>query len=234
MLYRVAQGVLRPAFAWYFRWQCQDFHHLPPSGPVILAANHVNYLDPLLIGAAVPRQIRFMAKHELFRNRALGWLLDHVGAFPVKRGQADRQAIRRALELLDQGEVVGIFPEGTRSATGELQDVQGGTALLALKSGAPVVPLVVMGVERALDAGARRWPRRIPVTLKMGPPLTFAPVDRVDRATLLGASRAIHNALEALLPQGARGESGRSAIESADTDTAPLVRKRYASEGEEV
>ncbi|MFS8543960.1 MAG: 1-acyl-sn-glycerol-3-phosphate acyltransferase, partial [Limnochordales bacterium] len=154
MLYRLARRVLRPLFAWYFRWECQDFHHLPPAGPAILAANHVNYLDPLLIGAAVPRQIHFMAKHELFHNRALAWLLDRVGAFPVRRGQADRQAIRRALELLAAGKVVGIFPEGTRSETGELQDVQGGTALLALKSGAPVVPLAVLGVERALDAAA--------------------------------------------------------------------------------
>ncbi|HLT59393.1 MAG TPA: lysophospholipid acyltransferase family protein [Limnochordales bacterium] len=234
MLYRLARRVLRPLFAWYFRWECQDLHHLPPAGPAILAANHVNYLDPLLIGAAVPRQIHFMAKHELFHNRALAWLLDRVGAFPVRRGQADRQAIRRALELLAAGKVVGIFPEGTRSETGELQDVQGGTALLALKSGAPVVPLAVLGVERALDAGNRRWPRRSRVTLKMGPPLTFTRVERVDRGALAAASLAIHDAIAALLPEDARRETGRAAMGAGPGDNRPVPRKRYAPGGKEV
>ncbi|HEY8417971.1 MAG TPA: lysophospholipid acyltransferase family protein [Limnochordales bacterium] len=234
MLYRVAQGVLRPLFAWYFRWRCLGFHHLPPSGPVILAANHVNYLDPLLIGAALSRPVHFMAKHELFRNRVLAWLLRHVYAFPVRRGQADRQAIRVALDRLAAGHVVGIFPEGTRSGTGELQDLQGGAALLALKSGAPVVPLAVVGIEQALDRGGRRFPRRAPVALKMGPPLHFGQAERVDRAALASTSQAIHNALTALLADGTGGETRRAGRAAVDADSAPLAGKRYASEGKEV
>jgi len=129
---------------------------------------------------------------------------------------------------------VGIFPEGTRSETGELQDVQGGTALLALKSGAPVVPLAVLGVERALDAGNRRWPRRSRVTLKMGPPLTFTRVERVDRGALAAASLAIHDAIAALLPEDARRETGRAAMGAGPGDNRPVPRKRYAPGGKEV
>ncbi|REJ36364.1 MAG: 1-acyl-sn-glycerol-3-phosphate acyltransferase [Bacillota bacterium] len=211
VLYRVAKSVLRPLFGWYFHWRLEGFHHLPRTGPAIVAANHVNYLDPLVIGSALPRTVHFMAKHELFENRILAWILPRVHAFPVRRGQPDRQAIRWALDILAAGEVLGIYPEGTRSETGELKDIHSGAALIALKSGAPVVPLAVIGLEKALDAGARRWPRRTPVTIRMGPPISFPPVDRVDRTTLRGASQEIHRAIAALLPAAYRGSWARAA-----------------------
>lgn len=233
MLYRVAKGVLRPFFGWYFHWRLEGFHHLPVTGPAIVTANHVNYLDPLVIGAALPRTVHFMAKHELFENRVLAWILPRVHAFPVKRGQPDRQAIRRALDILAAGEVVAIYPEGTRSETGELQDMHGGAAMIALKSGAPVVPLAVIGLEIATDAGQRRWPRRTRVTLKMGPPITFPPVDRLDRATLRGASQEIQRAIAALLPAG-NGKSRTRADSHGKPDNGSAVRKGYAAGGKEV
>lgn len=237
MLYRVVQLLLRPLFGLYFRWRFEDFHHLPKAGPAILAPNHVNYLDPLIIGAAVPRPIHFMAKQELFQNRALAWLLRKVYAFPVKRGQPDRQSIRHALKMLEEGHVVGIYPEGTRSETGELQDGKAGVAMIALKSGAPVVPMAVVGLERALDSGGRRLPRRSAITLRMGPPLTFERVERLDRATLHRAAEEVHRAIAALLPGGA--EAGNGSGEALDAgpaspDNSPLGRKGYATGGKEV
>ncbi|HEY8496683.1 MAG TPA: lysophospholipid acyltransferase family protein [Limnochordales bacterium] len=234
MLYRVAKSVLRPLFGWYFHWRLEGFHHLPKTGPAIVAANHVNYLDPLVIGSALPRTVHFMAKHELFENRILAWVLPRVHAFPVKRGQPDRQAIRRALDILAAGEVVGIYPEGTRSETGELQDMQGGAALLALKSGAPVVPLAVIGLEKALDVGARRWPRRTPVTIRMGPPISFPPVDHIDRTTLRSASQEIHRAIAALLPGANGGNGARAGALCGGLDNGSAARKGYAAGGKEV
>ncbi|MBO8141576.1 MAG: 1-acyl-sn-glycerol-3-phosphate acyltransferase [Firmicutes bacterium] len=190
-------------------------------GPAIVVSNHVSYLDPILIGAALPRPVHFMAKEELFRYPVLRWLLPKVHAFPVRRGRPDRQAIRRALDILESGQVVGIFPEGTRSASGELQDVHGGAAMLALKSGASVVPMVLVGVESAL-AGGRKIPRRAPIVVRIGPPFKLLPSGQWDREELSRASQAIRTALKNLLPTSRAGK---------ETNKGFWGRKTYSSEG---
>ncbi|MBI2266831.1 MAG: 1-acyl-sn-glycerol-3-phosphate acyltransferase [Armatimonadetes bacterium] len=122
---------------------------IPAEGPLIIAANHVSYLDPPALGAAVPpvRPVRFMAKEELFRIPFLGRMIAACGAFPVKRGTADRRALKQALAYLAQGEVLGIFPEGRRVMTGELGEAEQGVALIALKSSAPILPAAIMGTR---------------------------------------------------------------------------------------
>ena len=128
---------------------------VPMSGAVLMAANHLHNADPVLINAAFPRPIHFMAKKEAFAVPVLPWVLRLVGAFPVDRGKADRSAIRRALLTLDQGVAVGMFPEGTRSPTRSLQRAHPGAGMIALTAGVPIVPVAITGTERMPLNGAK-------------------------------------------------------------------------------
>lgn len=151
----------------FFRVRVTGVQQVPAQGPVILAINHLSMLDPLIIGVTFPRPIHYMAKEELFRYPLLGHLLRWVGTFPVRRGEADREAIQRSLQLLKKGRVVGVFPEGTRSDDGRLREIQGGTALLALRSGAPILPIAIWGTGQAMPRG-RFLPKRARVLIHIG------------------------------------------------------------------
>ena len=147
-LYRLVRLLLRLIFRVVFRWKVIGADNIPESGPVLVAANHISLLDPPVVGCAVRREISYMAKAELFERPIFRWFLAKLKAFPVRRGKADRTAIRTALEILKQGGVVGLFPEGTRSRTGEMLSPQHGVALLAIKSNAVIVPTAVYGTNR--------------------------------------------------------------------------------------
>jgi len=140
--------MFRRIFSFCFRWQVVGAEHIPKEGPVILCANHISLLDPPLLGSGIERQVYFMAKEELFRIPVLSFLIRKFGAFPVKRGASDRASIRTALSLLEDGKIFGIFPEGTRSKTGELGPGLPGVALFALKSQAAVIPVAILGPYR--------------------------------------------------------------------------------------
>lgn len=179
----VATGTPRPALiaftrAWgrllartIFRFEVTGAQHVPTQGAVILAGNHSGLLDGPLVYFTSPRAPVLLAKAELFVGpwaRALGWL----GQVPVHRGQPDRAALKAGLAQLARGGVLGVFPEGTRGS-GQLEQVAHGLAYLALRSGAPVVPLAVVGTAGAWPKG-RRLPRlRAPVRVAFGPPITL-------------------------------------------------------------
>lgn len=167
MLYYIARGIARFLF-WLLHLQKEGVEKLPPNGPVIVASNHVSNWDPIIVGIALTRPVHFMAKVELFNNIILGKLLSALHAFPVKRGAADRRAIRQALDLLQQGEVVGIFPEGARQKIKPDAQVHAGVAMLALKSGAEVVPVACMGTENDFPCG---WFH--PLRFKVGNPINL-------------------------------------------------------------
>lgn len=144
MFYRFARLLCRLVLFILRRWKVEGAENLPPAGGVLVVSNHASYWDPVVVGCALGRQVHFMAKADLFKIPLLGPVIRALGAFPVQRGSGDRQAIRRALELLGEGRVVGIFPEGTRSKTGELLDPHRGAAMLALKAKVPVLPVALL------------------------------------------------------------------------------------------
>ena len=172
VVYAVVHFLARTAFDLYGSWEVIGRGNIPQSGPVIIAPNHISYIDPPLVGAAVPRACAFMARHDLWDNKILNWLLPYLGAFPVRRGEPDRSSIRRSLEELAQGNVLIVFPEGTRSDTGDLQPGLPGIALIVQKSGAPVVPCAVLGSNRMMAPGESRI-RRARLKVVFGPALHF-------------------------------------------------------------
>jgi glycerol-3-phosphate dehydrogenase (NAD(P)+) len=169
LVYWPARWVLKTAILIYFRVRRLGREHIPDGG-VILAANHRSFLDPFVIGCCVRRPVYFMAKRELFKNPLIGWFLNCMGAFPVRRGESDEESVATALARLERGEAVVIFPEGTRIRTGSLQRPKRGVGRLALESGKPVVPIAVTGSERARDG----WKiKPVKVHIRAGAPLTF-------------------------------------------------------------
>jgi 1-acyl-sn-glycerol-3-phosphate acyltransferase len=164
----------------FSRLKAEGINNLPQEGPVIIAANHVSFWDPVLIGIIVNRPIHFIAKQELFNYKILGKLLTGLNAFPVKRGSPDRKAIRHALQILQQGQVLGIFPEGTRNRDNIDLKAASGIALFALKSGAPVVPTACLGSRRILP-----WVGPRPFAVRMGEAIHYTQqYQRTDSETL--------------------------------------------------
>jgi 1-acyl-sn-glycerol-3-phosphate acyltransferase len=146
--------------------------HVPATGPVLLVANHSSALDPPLVGGAADRQLSFLAKAELFDIPGFGWLIRALNARPLRRGEADASALRDALRLLREGRALLIFPEGTRGPEGELRPAKAGAAMLAVLSGAAVVPVYIRGSGAAWPKG-RRLPRRASVRVTFGRPLSL-------------------------------------------------------------
>ncbi len=172
--YRLVRLTFQPFFRLYFRLSRIGREHIPSRGPVIIAANHLSFLDPFVIATMARRPMYYVAKEELFRNRLHGWILNALGAFPVNRGAGDAQMIDTAKAILACGDVVLIFPEGTRIRPGALGTPKRGVGRLALESGAPVVPVAVIGTE-AVRRGWRIRPHR--VRIRAGRPLRFPKVE---------------------------------------------------------
>ena len=177
-VYWAARAVLQPFFTVYFRLSRLGRGHIPPSGPVIFAANHRSFLDPFVIGMMARRPLYYMAKKELFRGRFVSWILSSLGAFPIDRGRGDQDSMRTAREILERGDCVLVFPEGTRVRPGALGRPKRGVGRLALESGAPVVPVAVIGTE-AVRRGWRIRPHK--VRIRCGRPLTFPRVAEPSR-----------------------------------------------------
>jgi glycerol-3-phosphate dehydrogenase (NAD(P)+) len=173
LVYWPLRWILKTGILVYFRLRRLGTEHIPEGG-VILASNHRSFLDPFAIGCCLGRPIYFVAKQELFKNPLLGWILNCLGAFPIQRGAADEESVDTSLALLERGQAVVIFPEGTRIRTGSLGSPKRGVGRLALQSGKPVVPIAVTNSERA----RRGWRiRPVRVHLRCGPALTFPRVD---------------------------------------------------------
>lgn len=148
LFYRIMRGLAAFVARSVVRVRVRGLENVPDTGACVIAANHIHALDPLLLAIVVRRPICFMAKEELLRVPVFGWLVRRVGVFPVKRGKVDVQAIRHSLEVLAKGGALGIFPEGTRSKTGEIQEALGGAAMLSARGGAVLIPAAIDGEYR--------------------------------------------------------------------------------------
>lgn len=180
--------VLVPFFRIYFREEGTGAERVPRSGPVLLASNHRSFIDPFVIGALVRRPVYYVAKRELFERRWQGWLLGALGAFPIDRGRGDEDAMATAKAILQRGDCVLIFPEGTRVRPGPLGAPRRGVGRLALETGAEVVPVAVTGTED-IRSGWRIRPRKVRV--RFGRPLRFGPVRDAAPAHAAGATGRI-------------------------------------------
>jgi 1-acyl-sn-glycerol-3-phosphate acyltransferase len=196
-----------------------DLAAIPREGPVIIASNHASNLDPVVLGSwlvpAVGRRIHWLGKKELFDWPVVGWLARNGGVHPVDRAGTDVEAFRLAKRILDEGHILIVFPEGTRSPTGELQEGRDGVALLALRTGAPVVPIGIAGSHRVWPRG-RTFPRPGGrVVMRIGAPVRLdeALPAGTDRRTAKGlATTLLMRRIAALLPADQQGPYGDPAI----------------------
>lgn len=215
LVYEFSRVVVSAMLRYLGRLDFAGVENVPPRGPVIIAANHLSNVDPVLLGAIFPRPIVFMGKDELTKLLGMGPISRAYGAFSVRRGEADRAAIRRSLEVLESGRVLGLFPEGTRSREGALQEAKAGTGLIALRSGAPVVPVGISGTARMTPG--RVLSERPEVRIRIGAPIQSGPV----RGPLRGAAQEhtdrVMRAIAELLPETQRGSFGAATSDRAQT-----------------
>ncbi len=175
LFYKLARAVFSIFFRLFFRWKIYGRENIPSEGVYIICSNHINWFDPPLVGGAVRTgtQICFMAKGELFQIPIFSYLIRKLGAFPVRRYKADRQAIQHALNALKERKSLGLFPEGSRSKTGELQKPHHGPSLIVLRGGEPVIPVAIKGPYRLFR----------PIKINIGAPIYFAPKEKSNKIT---------------------------------------------------
>lgn len=172
--YRIVRDILVAFGRLYFRATYEGLEHVPAGGPFLLAANHRSNVDFFLCSGVARRRIRYMGKEELWNSRLLGGFISALGAFPVHRGKADREAMRRCIRILEQGEPLVVFPEGTRRSGPTIEDLHDGTAYMAMRTGVPIIPTAVGGTERAMAKG-QIIPRPVKVHVLIGPPILPPP-----------------------------------------------------------
>ncbi len=213
MLYTVAHGVIPPLARAVWRPVVEGLHHVPATGPVIVASNHLSFFDSVVIPVVVPRKVVFLAKSDYFTGTGPKGLVSRaffegLGMLPVDRddSKAAIASLQTALEVLGRGEAFGIYPEGTRSRDGRLYRGRTGVAHLALTAGCPIVPVGLTGTEKLQPVGAR-LPKVVPISVRFGEPVEV--VGRYDGVPLGKARRLVTDeimtAIQALTGQEAAG-----------------------------
>jgi 1-acyl-sn-glycerol-3-phosphate acyltransferase len=201
---------------------------VPRRGALILTSNHLNNADPPMLTIVSPRRLVFMAKHEALRWPIVGLFIRLAGAFPVRRFEADIGALRQASCVLHEGEVLAMFPEGTRSKKGKLGSAHPGTALVALRTGAPILPIGISGTEtigfpRVLFNALRL--RRAQVRVVIGDPFFLPPVSRITAEEVSRCTDVIMSRIASLLPPSYRGRYGEGDGDGDSAAGEPVARE---------
>lgn len=200
VFYRAAWLLVTPIFRVYNRLTINGREHLPVEGAFLLAPVHRSYLDTPFAGCVRWKRMRFMGKDTMWKNRQFGWVLSALGSFPVTRGTADREALRRAIQVLEAGDPLVLFPEGERKQGPVVQPLFDGAVYIAIKAGVPIVPVGIGGSERVMPKGSKFiYPRKVHV--EIGPPIP-APVapegGRLPRTVYKEHSELLHAELQRL------------------------------------
>ena len=203
IFYQFGRAVVIPLIRLYTRMTINGREHIPTTGPFVLAPVHRSYPDTPIAGCVTRRRLRFMGKDTMWKHRPFGWMLSAFGAFPVTRGTADREALRRAIEVLEAGDPLVLFPEGERKQGPVVQPLFDGAVYIAIKTGVPIVPVGIGGSERVMPKKARFiHPRKVHV--EIGPPIP-APVapegGRLPRTVYKEHSAKLHAEMQRLFDE---------------------------------
>jgi 1-acyl-sn-glycerol-3-phosphate acyltransferase len=197
--YFVVRLLIRQILARWLRLRTSGTEHLAISGPVILAPVHRSNLDGPLVAGVARRRVRALGKESLFSSTLGAWINSSLGAIPVRRGGADREAMRAAREVISTGEMMIVFPEGTRQSGPAIAGIFDGTAYLANKTNAPIIPIGIAGTEAAMGSGARGI-KRVRCAFVVGEPIE-PPEGRMSRPALAEFSLAVTQALQAVFDE---------------------------------
>ena len=210
IFYRVARFLVVTVFSGlWFRMTFEGREHIPRTGAYVVAPIHRSNVDTLIVGGLTTRRLRYMGKDSLWNTRFFGALFSALGAFPVHRGSADREALRRCIEVLKGGEPLVIFPEGTRQSGPVVQPLFEGAAYVAARAGVPIVPVGIGGSEAAMPKGSKMI-RPVKVHVVVGPPLAApATESRVPRAAIHELTERLSGELQVLFDQ-ARSRVGQA------------------------
>jgi 1-acyl-sn-glycerol-3-phosphate acyltransferase len=202
--YYVGRWLVRMLLFLFTRWEVRGKENVPDRGALLIVSNHMNLADPPLLGVCLGRIVIFMAKKELFQFKPFAYFIRSFGAFSVYRGQLDRNAIRQANRLLTQGQALVMFPEGMRSRSGKLRSAFPGSALLALRCNAPILPVGITGTEKIKGVG---WILRRPrITVNIGHPFYLPPVSgALTKEKLVENTNIIMQRIATLLPPEYQG-----------------------------
>ena len=198
LLYAVVKLGATLTLKLFFRLKVSGAENVPADGGVLIASNHQSYLDPAIVTASNRRPVSFMARDSLFRNRLFGWFIRKLCAFPVRRGGADHEALRAAVARLREGEMLLVFPEGTRTRDGSLGRLRNGPATLAFRADVPIVPAVIKGAFEAWPRSQKIFRFR-PLSIAYGRPIP--PPATGERETHDEIRRELQNSLEALMKE---------------------------------
>ncbi len=224
ILWRLIRGVVRLGAAIIFDVQVVGRQNVPETGPLIIASNHLSWVDVPLIPAFLKRKVVYMAKDETFQGK-MGWFVRFLGAFPVKRGEADRQSLRTAEEQLKAGRILSIFPEGTRSKIHKLGQAHAGMGMIALRSGAPVVPVAIYGSEKAFKKFRPR------ITITFGEPMILKPKGKkITREDIDESTEHVMLRIASMLPPEYRGVYAEK-LPDSDVEITPGKSKRKDTSG---